>query len=89
MAKFKQLRDLYRFPGFMPQEGIRGIFGEPLAVVVALRRNRKKQSVLPAAKLTGPVTTNGLDVFGISPVATSVSIFFSLCAGSSVPGAEA
>jgi hypothetical protein len=43
MAKFKQLQDLYRFPGFVPQPTIRGIFGDPLAVVITLRRRRKKR----------------------------------------------
>ena len=41
MATFKQLRDLYRFPGFVPQAGIQGVFGDPSAVVITLQRRRK------------------------------------------------
>jgi hypothetical protein len=57
MAKFKrrQLRDAYRFRGFVPSAAVRGIFGDPKARVVSLRRRRKKQ---PAASLVvgGAVT---------------------------------
>jgi hypothetical protein len=89
MAKFKQLYDLYRFPGFVPQPRIRGVFGDPKAVVVTLRRRRKKRFATCAGKRLGPTTTNGLGVLGISPVATSVSTWPTPCAGSSVGGAGA
>ena len=59
MANFKQLHDLYRFPGFVPRPHIRGIFGEPMAVVISLKRCRKKLSAASAAKLTSATTTNG------------------------------
>lgn len=74
MANFKQLHDLYRFPGFVPQPLIRGIFGEPMAVVISLKRCRKKLSAGSAATLTSTITTNGGDAFAISPAATSMSI---------------
>jgi hypothetical protein len=89
MAKFKQLRDLYRFPGFVPQPRIRGIFGDPLAVVITLRRRRKKRFAEPVGTSIGPTTTSGPDVPGISPVATSVSTSLTSCAGSSVRGVGA
>jgi hypothetical protein len=89
MAKFKQLYDLYRFPGFVPQPSIRGIFGDPLAVVITLCRRRKKRFAVAAGKCIGPTTTRGLDVPGISPVATSVSTSLTPCAGSSVRGVGA
>lgn len=89
MAKFKQLDDLYRFPGFVPLPGIRGVFGDPRAVVITLRRRRKKRFATSAAKRTGPTTTSGLGVPAISPVATSVSISPTPCAGSSVGSAGA
>ena len=74
MAKFKQLHDLYRFPGFVPQPHLRGIFGDPMAVVISLKRCRKKLSAASAAKPTSAITTSGVVAFAISPAATSTSI---------------
>jgi hypothetical protein len=42
MAQFTQLRDHYAFPGFRPAAHIHGIFGDPYAVIIPLRRLRKK-----------------------------------------------
>jgi|tagenome__1003787_1003787.scaffolds.fasta_scaffold20246888_1 hypothetical protein len=56
MANFSRLRDLYAFPGFVPAATIRGLFGDPYAVVVALRRRRKKRVVGNAAPATGRST---------------------------------
>src|SRR5580693_8279329 len=89
MAKFKRLIDLYRFPGFVPQPTVRGIFGDPLAVVITLMRRRKKQFAVAAGKFIEPITTSGPGGSGISPVATSVSTSPTSCAVSSVHGAEA
>jgi len=44
-----RLPDTYRFPGFHPEAVVRGIFGDPKARIVSLRRRRKKRSVAPAA----------------------------------------
>src|SRR5271163_3266143 len=74
MAKFKRLHDLYRFPGFIPRSHIRGIFGDPLAVVISLRRRQKKRHVGFAADRTAPTTTSGPERSAISRVATSVFI---------------
>ncbi len=41
MAKFKQLYDLYRFPGFVPYPRIRGMFGDPGSAVILLCRRQK------------------------------------------------
>jgi len=49
MAKGRrQLRDAYRFPGFVPLAQVHGIFGAPKARIVRLRRRRKKR---PAASV--------------------------------------
>ena len=50
MAKFKLLHDLYRFPGFVPLPRVRGVFGDPWAVVITLQRRRKKRFVASAAR---------------------------------------
>lgn len=42
MAKLTRLLDIYRFPGFVPRPQVRGVFGDPLAVVISLQRRRKK-----------------------------------------------
>jgi hypothetical protein len=57
MAKHKQLRDVYRFPGFYPQQKIRGIFGDCRAILIRLKRRGKKQSVVPVGLSIGPSTT--------------------------------
>jgi hypothetical protein len=89
MAQFKQLHDLYRFPGFVPQTKIRGVFGDPLAVVVTLQRRRKKRFAAPAGKDLGPSTTSGPAGPAISLVATSGSTWPTPSAESSVRGAAA
>jgi hypothetical protein len=89
MAKFKQLHDLYRFPGFVPQATIRGVFGDPLAVVITLQRRRKKRFAARADKCLGPTTTSGAGGPGISPVATGVSTSPTPSAECSVRGAAA
>jgi hypothetical protein len=46
MSKTKrQLRDAYRFPGFLPLAEVRGLFGDPMVRIVSLRRRRKKRPV--------------------------------------------
>jgi hypothetical protein len=89
MAKFKKLYDLYRFPGFIAEPRIRGVFGDPRAVVVTLRRRRKKLYALSADKCIGRVTTNDVGVPGISLVATSGFTSPTACEGSTADGAEA
>jgi hypothetical protein len=89
MAKFKQLRDLYRFPGFVPVPTIRGVFGDSQAVVIHLQRRRKKLSVASAARSIAVTTTSDHDGFAISLVGTNASIWSSCSAGSNVPGVEA
>jgi len=57
MAKPKrQLRDAYRFPGFVPLAEVYGVFGDPMQRVVPLRRRAKKQSAVSAVEL-GEATT--------------------------------
>jgi hypothetical protein len=89
MANFKHLRDLYRFPGFVPSQRIRGVFGDPMAVVISLQRNRKKRFAASAARLTSATTINGTDRSGTSPPATDASICRSSFAGFFVRSAAA
>jgi len=89
MAKLKRLLDIYRFPGFVPQLKLRGIFGDPLAVVITLRRCRKKRSVASVDKPFAPTTTSGHAASATSPVATSAFISTFRPAGSHALGATA
>jgi len=42
MCKIKQLEDIYRFPGFRPFRTLKGLFGDPKARIVVLRRRGEK-----------------------------------------------
>src|SRR5262249_43329554 len=89
MANFKRLPDLYRFPGFVPQARLRGLFGDPRAVVITLQRRRKKRFAAPAGAFPGPTTIPDRGGPGICRAATGGSTSPTPCAGSSVRGAEA
>jgi hypothetical protein len=83
MANFTRLRDLYRFPGFVPLDRIRGVFGDPRAVVIPLKRSRKKRPAASAGASATPITTSGPDESAISRAATSGSTSPSNSGGSS------
>ena len=90
MAKSKLLHDLYRFPDFVPLPGIRGVFGDPLAVVIDLLRPRKKRSsAASAARCIAATTTSGDVAYAISPAGTDASISSFSCVESSARGAAA
>jgi hypothetical protein len=56
MAQNTQLCDLYTFPGCTPHSHIRGLFGDPYAAVITLRRRSKKAPVEGAAKFSARST---------------------------------
>jgi len=89
MAKFKLLLDLFRFPGFVPLPRIRGVFGDPLAVVITLQRRRKKRCAASAARCITVITTSGDGGCAISPVGTDASISTFCCAESNACGVAA
>lgn len=86
MPRTRQLRDLYRFPGFEPSSQVHGIFGDPLAVVVSLKRRRKKRRAAYVGKCLRRSTIKDRAGSGTFPVATSGSIWTSSSAGSNAPG---
>jgi hypothetical protein len=89
MAKLKRLLDIYRFPGFVPRPKIRGLFGDPGAVVITLQRRRKKRSAASVAKPAAPTMTSGLAASAIWPVPTGGSIWTSKSVASFAPDATA
>jgi hypothetical protein len=89
MGKLKRLQDVYRFPGFVPLAGVRGVFGDPWAVVITLHRRRKKRAAEYVGGGLVPSTTSDGDACATFPVATGESISSSRFAESIVPGAAA
>lgn len=85
----RELRDAYRFPGFIPERTVRRVVGDPNARVVALTRRAKKQSAAPAVGVNGPGTIARADWCGIFRVATSASISSSTCGASTAAAAVA
>jgi hypothetical protein len=83
----RQLRDLYRFPGFTPLATLHGIFGDSWAVVLTLQRRGKKLSAAAVGKRRRPFTINDHAEYAISPAATGESISTSSFAASSALGA--
>lgn len=57
MRKKHSLYDTYRFPGFRPNGKVVGVFGDPYAQVVVLRRCQKKQPADSVAVFMGHITT--------------------------------
>jgi hypothetical protein len=88
MAKFTRLHHLYSFPGFVPAATIRGIFGDPFAVVIRLRRRRKKHVAVCAVSAIGPSTIKRCDESVISIAAAGASTWNSPSAAFSVAGAK-
>jgi hypothetical protein len=83
MPSAQQLRDLYRFPGFVPWARIHDLEDDPHAVLLTLRRRRKKRlagyvvsafrasmTKGHAGSVTWPVAISGSmcpSRFGVSP----------------------
>jgi len=88
MASFSRLHDLYSLPGFVPAATIRGVFGDPYAVVITLRRRRKKPAAVCAVPVIGPSTTKLLEGSGTSIVVDDGSSWRSSSDASSVATAK-
>jgi hypothetical protein len=73
MHKHKRLIDSYRFKGYEPSENLTGIFGDPKARVIHLKRREKKQSVHCVALRTKAITTERRAACATSPAETCVS----------------
>lgn len=87
MANFTQLRDLYAFPGFVPNTLIHGVFGDPYAVVIPLRRLRKKHAADSAAPAIASSTIKPLARSAISTAVGDASTWRSPSAAFRVGGA--
>ena len=79
--KRKRLLDAYRFAGFCPLEGVRGVFGDSKARVITLVRRSKKRSARNVVGRTRAGTTARHGGCGICPAATRGSIWNSKFGG--------
>jgi hypothetical protein len=74
MSIHTQLRDLYSFPGVRPATHIHGLFGDPYAVAIPLRRLSKKRPAESVAPSTATSMTRLLATSAISTPAGGESI---------------
>lgn len=88
MARFARLHDLYSFPGFVPAGTVRGVFGDPYAVVIRLRRRRKKLPADFAALAIDPSTIKPRERSVTSIAAVGVSTWSSRFVASSAATAK-
>jgi len=65
MEKSRRLLDEYRYPGFRPMAKIKGVFGDPKARVITLRRTQKKRYAAVAVQCIKAITTRRRDAYGI------------------------
>ena len=64
MNKIKHLRDIYRFTNFRPEFSVKGVFGDPMALVIRLRRRQKKRFAESANRVDPRHTTERFVTFG-------------------------
>lgn len=75
MAKERRLLDEYQYPGFRPMSKIQGIFGDPKARIIRLRRTQKKQHVVAAGRHIAVITTKPYGRYETCPVEMPESIW--------------
>jgi len=75
MRKIKQLYDTYNFPDFRAERKVAGVFGDPYAVVLRLRRRGKKRFAGSASGPIGRSTTARCVGCGIFPAGIGVFIW--------------
>lgn len=73
--------DEYQYPGFRPRSKIKGMFGDPKAVVITLVRRQKKRCVGVAEQYTTVFMITRLSRFVTYLVETLGSIWRWRCGG--------
>jgi hypothetical protein len=69
-ARKRRLWDTYAFPGFRPEGTVRGIFGDPKARIIRLKRRSKKRDAVVVGAYIKAGTIARCVVRAISPAAT-------------------
>src|SRR5260370_13704396 len=77
----RRLWDRYLFPGFQPESTVRGVFGDPKARVIKLKRCSKKQHAGAAVASRGAGTTARFAGCAICPAGTHGYIWKRRCGG--------
>lgn len=67
MRRKRRLLDEYQFPGFRPNANIKGVFGDPKARVIYLKRTQKKRYADVATRFIGVITTRRCGEYGTYP----------------------
>lgn len=75
MSKIKHLRDIYKFTNFRPEFSVKGVFGDPMALVIRLHRRQKKHFVASADKVAPHHTTERFATLGTLDLAIDVFIY--------------
>jgi len=65
MRKKRKLLDEYQFPGFRPRAEIQGVFGDPKARIIRLKRTQKKRYVAVVEQYAEAITTRRYGGYGI------------------------
>jgi hypothetical protein len=79
LLRGRQLRDAYRFAGFVPAATVRGVFGNAQVRVLTLRRRQKKRPVAFVAVGTGAFTIQSFVWCATYPVASMTSTWSCSC----------
>ena len=66
MKETRTVRELFSFPGFYAQRKLQGVFGEPKARIVELKRRKKELSVQDVEKVIAVITIPRSDKYEIS-----------------------
>jgi len=77
----RQLRDAYRFSGFVPAATVYGVFGDSEVRVLPLRRRQKKRPVEYVGVGTAAFTIRSCGWFATCRVVGTTSIWRCSCAG--------
>jgi hypothetical protein len=75
----RRLWDAYAFPGFRPEGTVRGIFGDPKARIINLKRHSKKRCAVLADALTTVGMIARYDACAIFRARTHTSFSKSKC----------
>jgi len=79
MKKHRRLQDEYHFPGYRTEAAIKGIFGDPFALVIKFLRHQKKLYAEVVAQLTGHFMTERCEKHGICHAVRSAYTWNSKC----------
>lgn len=89
MKTGRSLRELFSFPGFVAAATLKGVFGDPKARIVTLRRRKKQRSVQTVAIVVAAVTTSAPAAPATCVWPDGSCMWSSNAGGSTVPGAAA